>query len=82
MARTYAPPMRKRLLVIGALTGAAVFYGARVADAHFILQAPAAMYTQDGSGLPEKSAPCGQADPGTPAVATNTVDMFVPLRFP
>ncbi len=28
------------------------------------------------SGLPEKSAPCGQADPGTPVVPTNIVSTF------
>jgi len=37
-----------------------------VASAHFTLMMPAAYSKQDGLGLPEKSAPCGQADPGTP----------------
>jgi hypothetical protein len=45
----------------------------RVADAHFVLEAPAADQVQDSSGLPEKSAPCGQADPGDPAVPTDAV---------
>jgi hypothetical protein len=40
------------------------------ANAHFILMAPAAYSVQDSFGLPEKSAPCGQDDPGTPIVAT------------
>src|SRR4051812_7113479 len=40
------------------------------ARAHFILVAPAAYSKQDTQGLPEKSAPCGQADPGIPLVAT------------
>jgi hypothetical protein len=64
--------------MIGALSGAAVVLGTRVADAHFVLQAPDAMYQQGaGDGLPEKSAPCGQADSGGPvAVATNIVDTF------
>jgi len=37
-----------------------------VADAHFTLMMPAAYSKQDNFGLPEKSPPCGQADPGTP----------------
>ncbi|HUJ61310.1 MAG TPA: SCE4755 family polysaccharide monooxygenase-like protein [Kofleriaceae bacterium] len=49
---------------------------APLADAHFALQAPTAYSMQDSLGLPEKSAPCGQADPGTPVVATNAVTSF------
>ena len=37
-----------------------------VASAHFTLMMPAAYSKQDSLGAPEKSAPCGQADPGTP----------------
>lgn len=43
------------------------------AHAHFTLDAPANWANQDSLGLPLKSAPCGQADPGNPAVATNAV---------
>src|SRR3954469_19460760 len=50
------------------------------AHAHFVLQAPMNWAQQDGQGLPEKSAPCGQADPApTPkAVPTNVVTPFAP----
>ncbi|HEY0253627.1 MAG TPA: SCE4755 family polysaccharide monooxygenase-like protein, partial [Kofleriaceae bacterium] len=41
--------------------------------AHFALKTPAAYSVQDAQGLPLKSAPCGQADPATPLVATNMV---------
>lgn len=46
------------------------------ARAHFILQGPASWADQDGSGLPEKSAPCGQADPGLTANPTGIVTPF------
>src|SRR2546427_8299680 len=43
------------------------------AQAHFKLDAPASWANQDSLGTPLKSAPCGQSDPGDPAVATNAV---------
>lgn len=46
------------------------------ARAHFALEAPPAYSMQDLYGLPEKSAPCGQADPGTPVVPTDVVTSF------
>jgi uncharacterized protein (TIGR03382 family) len=46
------------------------------ASAHFVLDAPPAYSVQNALGLPEKSAPCGQADPGTPVVPTNVVTPF------
>jgi hypothetical protein len=49
------------VLLIAAATG--------TAGAHFTLKAPPAYSKQDGDGLPEKSPPCGQADPGTPMVS-------------
>ena len=42
---------------------------AATASAHFILVTPGAYSKQDIDGLPEKSPPCGQSDPGTPMVA-------------
>ena len=50
------------------------------AHAHFVLQAPMNWAKQDASGLPLKSAPCGQADPApTPAaVPTNVITPFAP----
>jgi hypothetical protein len=47
-----------------------------VAHAHFALVEPPAFSEQDNSGLPEKSAPCGQADPDTPMVPTGAVTTF------
>ncbi len=44
-----------------------------LAQAHFELVAPACYSMQDSSGLPQKSAPCGQADPGTPVQMSGAV---------
>jgi len=46
---------------------------AATAHAHFKLNTPAAYSQQNSSGSPQKSAPCGQADPGNPVVPTNAV---------
>ena len=48
-----------------------------VASAHFILQQPPAYSVQDGLGSPQKSAPCGQADPGVPMKPSGMVTTFV-----
>ena len=48
------------------------------AEAHFVLSSPASWANQGSLGDPQKSAPCGQADPGTPAVATGAVTAFHP----
>ncbi|MFZ5893485.1 MAG: SCE4755 family polysaccharide monooxygenase-like protein [Myxococcota bacterium] len=50
----------------------------RSTRAHFTLHAPASWANQDAVGNPQKSAPCGQADPGMPAVATGKVTAFSP----
>src|SRR5262245_55329418 len=55
---------------------AAAILAAAPARAHFVLQAPANWAQQDANGVPIKSAPCGQSDPGSPAVATNAVTNF------
>src|SRR5262245_62472194 len=47
-----------------------------VAAAHFVLEAPASWAAQDGNGNPQKTAPCGQADPQVAAVPTNAVTAF------
>ncbi len=47
-----------------------------IAQAHFALTAPPSFAEQDSLGLPQKSAPCGQADPATPMVPTNVVTSF------
>jgi MYXO-CTERM domain-containing protein len=65
-------------LTVAALAVAAFFLVPVPARAHFILQAPANWADQDPSGLPQKSAPCGQADPGTPANPTGIVTPFAP----
>jgi len=43
------------------------------ARAHFTLVAPASWASQDAFGGPQKSAPCGQDDPGVPATPTGAV---------
>ena len=58
---------------VAAFTGLAL---AGAAHAHFALNAPAAYSAQDSLGLPQKSAPCGQADPGIPLVPTNILTSF------
>jgi hypothetical protein len=45
----------------------------RFAHAHFVLKAPACYSQQSSAGLPLKSAPCGQADPGAQLVPTGQV---------
>ena len=59
---------RAALLALGA-----VCLFARPAAAHFELLAPPSYSEQDLLGGPQKSEPCGQADPGQPVVATNAV---------
>jgi hypothetical protein len=46
---------------------------AATAEAHFKLMTPAAYSQQSAYGDPQKSAPCGQADPSNPVVPTNAV---------
>ncbi len=55
----------------------AVLAIASPALAHFKLVSPAASFEQDNSGSPQKSAPCGQADAGDPAVPTNAVTQLM-----
>ncbi len=46
------------------------------AGAHFALTTPPAYSVQDNTGLPQKSAPCGQADPSNAVVPTNMVTTY------
>lgn len=48
-----------------------------VAHAHFTLLEPACYSEQNRLGDPQKSAPCGQADPGRPAEMTGDVTTYV-----
>jgi len=51
------------------------------ARAHFVLMSPTNWAQQDANGQPEKSAPCGQADPVPPypaLVLTNAVTTYRP----
>ncbi len=45
--------------------------------AHFRLDEPACYSIQDSFGGPQKSAPCGQADPGQPLRSTGAVTAYV-----
>jgi hypothetical protein len=67
-----------RFAVAALAIAAACFLVPASARAHFILQAPASWADQDSSGLPQKSAPCGQADPGLTANPTGIVTPFAP----
>ncbi len=64
--------MRQRHLS-GAIVLTSLVALAAPASAHFKLLAPACYSEQDSLGLPLKSAPCGQADPGNPVVLTGEV---------
>ncbi len=68
---------RVRSWVILVAAAVAVAMAPTVAHAHFYLRAPACYSAQDGLGLPEKSAPCGQADPGNPPVPTGDVTTVI-----
>lgn len=46
------------------------------ARAHFALTNPPAYSVQASDGSPQKSAPCGQADPGSPVTPTNAVTSY------
>ncbi|WP_437720077.1 SCE4755 family polysaccharide monooxygenase-like protein [Sorangium sp. So ce861] len=48
-----------------------------VAHAHFALLEPACYSEQNNLGDPQKSAPCGQADPGNPIELTGEVTTYV-----
>lgn len=48
------------------------------AYAHFTLMQPQSVYQLDSLGSPQKSAPCGQADPGSTATPTNAVASYKP----
>lgn len=58
---------------------AALALGALVpslALAHFVQQDPPSWSMQDSLGSPQKSVPCGQADPGSPVTETNAVTTY------
>jgi hypothetical protein len=61
-----------------AAMAAAVALAPGAAEAHFVLQQPASWAEQDGQGQPQKTAPCGQADPQIAAVPTGAVTAFRP----
>jgi hypothetical protein len=70
--------MKKLQVVPLVLAACASLLGSSVVEAHFMLTAPASWDNQDGQGNPQKSAPCGQADPGAAPVATGAVTAFHP----
>lgn len=70
--------MRKLRGLAATAVGAMGLLAPGLARAHFTLNSPPSWAVQGAQGLPEKSAPCGQADPGTPAVASNVVTTYRP----
>src|SRR5262245_66125451 len=62
--------------IAAAAAAVAIPFAAATAEAHFVLQAPASWAAKDGNGNPQKTAPCGQADPQVAAVPTNAVTSF------
>jgi hypothetical protein len=67
---------RRRVAVHAAAIFALTLSGAQTAHAHFTLREPACYSEQDSFGSPQKSAPCGQADPGAMAVPTGAVTAY------
>jgi len=59
-----------------ALLLAALAHWPAAAHAHFVLEEPPAYSEQDIFGGPQKSAPCGQADPGSPVQPTGAVTTY------
>ncbi|EPX55221.1 Fibroin heavy chain precursor protein [Cystobacter fuscus DSM 2262] len=56
----------------------ALLLSAAPARAHFSIQQPASWAEQDFLGNPQKSEPCGQADPGQTAQPTGAVTTYRP----
>lgn len=77
IAQTRTPGSRRRAaapltaLIVGAAALCPI-----AAEAHFSLQQPACYSEQNILGDPQKSEPCGQADPVTPLKETNAVTTY------
>lgn len=61
-----------RLLTAGLVATAVSVCAPTAANAHFVLQTPAATMSQDGLGSPQKMAPCGDDGTGTPTGMVTT----------
>ncbi len=70
--------MRKLRISAALAAGAMGLMAPGLASAHFTLNSPMSWAQQGSLGVPEKSAPCGQADPGTTPVPTNVVTTYRP----
>jgi MYXO-CTERM domain-containing protein len=68
----------RRHTAIGLASAAVALSLPSAARAHFVLQSPASWAEQAPLGDPQKSAPCGQADPGTAPVETGMVTSYAP----
>lgn len=60
----------------GVLSVVALLALTSTARAHFVLDEPEAMTEQDSFGGPQKSAPCGTADPGNDATMTDKLTTY------
>src|SRR5205809_1078745 len=79
LAEAHVPPaIRPRVTAMAVAAAAVCFLAPTRAAALFVLQAPPSWAEQDGQGNPQKTAPCGQADPQIAALPTNTVTTFRP----
>src|SRR5438552_1271044 len=77
----FAPNARRSgrsCALAGTLAAVIVVLSPPPARAHFTLNAPPSWAAQDALGGPQKSAPCGQADPGQAPVASGIVTKFHP----
>jgi hypothetical protein len=74
--RSYTLNLRLRANL--ALVAALGVLAPAAADAHFALKAPPNWAKQDSTGGPQKSFPCGQADPNMTPTTTGAVTTFKP----
>ena len=65
-----------RMTAVAVVSAAAALCLASPARAHFVLQSPGSWAVQGSLGDPQKSAPCGQADPGVAAVETGVITYY------
>lgn len=75
-AKTHGSRRRAILLTAIVAGAASAALCPSAAEAHFALQQPASYSEQNLLGDPQKSEPCGQADPGNPLKETGAVTTY------
>jgi MYXO-CTERM domain-containing protein len=75
-SRTQGSRRRTAFALAAGVAAAAATLLPTAAEAHFALQEPACYSAQNILGDPQKSEPCGQADPGNPLKETGAVTTY------